>query len=114
MTERDQELDDIEKMLHGGDPFIEKPDNLSISDGSACWLNIDRACGSDCRAYDVSVRPADNPAVCTVLGGVMDIADGLQGFIKYAAGNLRKANEDHVRAQAAAAAVPNPMPGRKP
>jgi hypothetical protein len=109
--ERDKELDALEKSLR--EPFLEKPEKISIQDGSACWLNGDRACGPDCRAYDAGA-PEGSSAVCAVVGGLMDIADGLTGFIKYAGGNLRKTKDDQARAMAAAAPIPNPMPGRKP
>lgn len=109
MSDRDLELDELERSLK--EPFIEKPDKISITDGSSCWLNSDRGCGPDCRAYDQQAAEG-SAATCAVVGGLMDIADGLAGFIKYAGSNLRKATDDKVRATAAAAPIPNPM-GRK-
>ena len=111
MSTRDEELDELDKELRS-DPFIDSPDIMGISDGSACWLDMNRACRADCRAYDAGVRPAEGPEVCTLLGGVMDLAEGLRGFIS--AGSLvRKAAEDRARAAAASAAVPDPTGGKK-
>ncbi len=107
---RDQELDELEKQLR--EPHIEKPDELSIQDGSTCWIDGNRACGPDCRAYDPGVRPAEGPEVCTVLGGMMDVVESLRGFINIGA-IARKTTQDKARATAAGAAVPDPTGGKK-
>lgn len=91
------------------DPYIEKPDELAVGDGSSCFLDQQRMCDADCRAYDPGADPG--PARCTLLGGVMDIADGLQDFVRQAA-LTRKTNEDRSRAQSQQAPVPDPF-GKK-
>lgn len=110
MATRDQELDDLEKQLR--EPHIEKPDELSIADGSSCWLDMNRACGADCRAYDPGVRPAEGPEVCTILGGMMDVVEALQGFVSVGA-ITRKKHQDHARTAAASVPVPDPTGGKK-
>lgn len=107
-TTRDPELEAIEQELRGQPtPHIEMPEDLPIHDGSACFLDQNRACGSDCRAYDTGVRPAQGPEVCTILSSVMDLADGIKPFIEIAS-TLRKARQDKVRTDAASAPVPDP------
>lgn len=112
-TTRDPELEAIEQELRGkNQPYIEKPDDLPIHDGSTCFMDINRACGPDCRAYDTGVTPAQGPEVCTVLSSLMDLADGIKPFIEVAQ-TLRKARQDKVRTDAANAPVPDPTGGRK-
>lgn len=61
MTQRDDELDDLEKELaqepvaktRKGTPYIERPDTLAIGDGTLCWRDGDRYCGPDCVAHNV-------------------------------------------------------------
>lgn len=112
-TTRDAELDEIEKELRGTpQPFIEKPDELAISDGSACWLDKERACGPDCRAYDTGVTPPQGPEVCVLLSSVMDLGDGIKPFREIAR-TLRKARQDKERAAVAGASVPDPTGGKR-
>ncbi len=110
-TTRDDELDLIEQELRGT-PYIEKPDDLPIVDGSSCFLDKERGCGPDCRAYDISIDPAQGPEVCTLLASVMDIGDGIKPFIEVAR-TLRKARADKARAEAANAPVPDPTGGKR-
>lgn len=112
----DEELDKLEAELRpkpkpGETPFIHPPDDLPISDGSSCFLDKDRACGADCRAYDTGVTPAQGPECCTILSSVMDLADGIKPFITVVH-TLRKVQEDKTRAAVAAAPVPDPT-GKK-
>lgn len=72
-TTRDTEMDALMEGLGNQQPHIEKPDELSIQDGTTCWLNQDRECATDCRAYDVSVDPSQGPEVCTLLQGAMNL-----------------------------------------
>lgn len=109
MTTRDEELDEVERQLK--EPYIEKPPQVSITDGSACWIDGNRACGPDCRAYDSGVQPAEGPEVCTALAGLMDVAEGIRNFVS-ATSVLRKTAQDAVRAGVASAPVPDPT-GRK-
>lgn len=110
-TTRDEELDAIENELRG-QPYIEKPDDLPVVDGSTCFLDQNRACGSDCRAYDTGVDPAQGPEVCVLLSSVMDIGDGIKPFIEVAR-TLRKARADKARTEAASAPVPDPTGGKR-
>lgn len=109
MSTRDEELDKLERELR--EPHLEKPDEIAISDGTACWLDGNRSCGADCRAYDAGVLPAEGPEVCTVLGGMMDVVEALRGFISIGA-ITRKKQQDTARTAAAGAPVPDPT-GRK-
>lgn len=107
---RDTELDEMERELKAA-PYIEQPEKIAIQDGTTCWVNADRACGPDCRAYDPGVRPPEGPEVCSFLGGLMDIVEGMRGFINIGA-ITRKSVQDKARQAAAEAAVPDPG-GRK-
>lgn len=107
-TTRDAELDEIERALRGDPtPHIEKPDDMPLNDGTACFLDMNRACGPDCRAYDTGVSPAQGPEVCTLLSSVMDLADGIKPFIEVAQ-TLRKARQDRARTAASSVPVPDP------
>lgn len=110
MSTRDEELDNLERELR--EPHIEKPGEMAIADGTACWLDMNRACGADCRAYDAGVLPAEGPEVCTLLGGMMDIVEGLRGFVSIAAITRKKA-QDQTRTAVANAPVPDPTGGKK-
>ena len=109
----DTALEDIEKELRGEPtPHIEMPDELAIHDGSSCFIDVNRACGSDCRAYDTGVLPAQGPQVCTVLSSMMDLADGIKPFIEVAR-LLRRSQQDKTRNDVASAPIPSPT-GKKP
>lgn len=111
-TTRDPELEDIEKELRGQPtPHIEQPPEMPMHDGSSCFLDQNRACSSDCRAYDTGVSPAQGPECCVLLSSVMDLADGMKPFVEIAQ-TLRKVKQDKARTDAANAAVPDPT-GRK-
>lgn len=111
---RDRELDELEETLKQklgeAQPYIEKPPHLSMADGSACWLNQDRRCDSDCRAYDIGVDPPEGPSVCTLLSAAMSVVENLDQLIKVG-DLLKKTTQDRARV-----APPQPVPdptGRK-
>lgn len=57
MTNRDEELDDLQRDLaeslrNGATPFIDTPDQMRAGDGSMCWLDAGRRCGATCIAYN--------------------------------------------------------------
>lgn len=113
-TTRDPELEALQAELKGEPtPYIESPLEKNISDGSACWLDKDRACDSDCRAYDTGVSPAQGPEVCVILSSVMDFGDSMKPFIEVAA-LLKKTTQDKVRTAANHAPVPDPTGGKRP
>lgn len=110
-TTRDDELDALEQELRGT-PFVEKPDDLPITDGSSCFLDKERLCGPDCRAYDIEVDPPQGPQVCTLLTSMMDLGAGIQPFVEIAR-TLRKQRADKARENASGAAVPDPTGGKR-
>lgn len=114
---RDPELDAIEEELRrgmtGGAPYIEKPDNLDIGDGTACWIDLNRMCNSTCRAWDFEVSPAQGPDVCRALRAVTDIPEMIGRLIDVAS-LLKKRDQDHQRTSAVNAPVPDPTGKRKP
>ena len=112
-TSRDPEIDKLEQELKKrlgttapSDPYIEKPQHLAMSDGSSCWLDQNRRCDADCRAYDPGVIPAEGPDVCTLLSSAITMALGFEGFVK-AADIHKKTSQDRARV-AAAHGVPDP------
>lgn len=110
--DRDKELDEIQAELRGKPtPHIESPENMEIADGSTCFLDQNRACSSDCRAFDISVRPAQGPDVCTILSSITSSASSMEALVNVA-GLLKKKNADAQRGTAASAGVPDPT-GKK-
>lgn len=110
---RDKELDDLEaelkeKLAGKPTPAVESPNERSIGDGTSCFLDVNRMCDADCRAFDNTVTPPEGPDVCTLLASAMDIATNLSKLVDV--GNLlKKMNQDRQR-------VPTPTDpaGRKP
>jgi len=69
---RDKELDEIENDLRKATPYIERPEQLDIKEGSLCWLDGRRVCGADCVSFNVealddSGTATDEPEKCLVL-----------------------------------------------
>ena len=91
------------------EPHIERPDELGVGDSSSCFIDQNRMCDSDCRAYDPGA--ASGPEVCTLLGAAMDIAEGISAFVD-ANQLIRKVSQDRARAQAQTGPVPDPF-GKK-
>ncbi len=55
MTDRDKELDDLEKVLIDEQPFIARPDSMDLRDGLLCWLDGQ---GLRCGLRGLQHRPA--------------------------------------------------------
>ena len=112
---RDPELEDLAALLKQklgeSAPYIEKPAQLGMSDGSACWINQDRRCDSDCRAYDIGVDPPEGPSVCTLLSAAISVVENLDQLIKV--GDLfKKSAQDRTRVAPQQQSIPDPT-GRK-
>lgn len=104
----DDELERIRRELLGEkQPHVELPDEREIADGSSCFLDQDRKCESDCRAYDIGVRPAQGPEVCTILGSLLDVSEALRPLIT-AAQVVRKKKQDEQRDKAGTQPIPDP------
>ena len=111
---RDRELDELaatlKQKLSESQPYIERPPQLSMSDGSACWINQDRRCDTDCRAYDIGVDPPEGPSVCTLLSAAISVVENLDQLIRVG-DLLKKTTQDRARV-APQQSVPDPT-GRK-
>lgn len=107
-TTRDKEMDALMEGLGNEQPHVEKPDELSIQDGSTCWLSQDRECGTDCRAYDIGVDPSEGPDVCTLLQSLGQLK-GLLPIITL----LSKQSRAPLNNPNLTAPIPNPS-GRTP
>lgn len=110
----DEELERVEAELRGqATPKIETPDEMAIADGSSCFLDINRACGPDCRAYDTGIKPAQGPEVCVVLSSLMDVGDAAKPLIDVVQ-TLRKTRSDRQREAASSQPVPDPTGRKRP
>jgi hypothetical protein len=110
MSSRDEELDALEAELKQASlsaPYIEKPDQLDIGDGTACWIDVNRMCNSTCRAWDYEVDPPQGPDVCRALRALTDIPEVLVRLVDVAS-VVKKKTQDNQRAAAATAPVPDP------
>jgi len=104
----DEELARVEAELRGqATPKIETPDEMAITDGSSCFLDVNRACNADCRAYDTGIKPAQGPEVCVVLSSLMDVGDAAKPFIDVVQ-TLRKTRADRQREAASQQPIPDP------
>jgi len=112
--DRDQELEQLEKELRGKPtPHLHKPDELPISDGTTCFMNQERMCASDCRAYNIDSKPGEGADCCLILASVLDIGAKMDGVLS-AVSLLRKQRADATRVSAGKAPVPDPRGGKKP
>jgi hypothetical protein len=59
-------LDDLLGDLREPQPHIAEPDTRTIRDGTMCWRDAKRCCGSDCVAWSVDADPG-SPDRCTIL-----------------------------------------------
>lgn len=104
--ERDKELDELEKELRD-DPFIAKPDEIKVGDGSICFLDKERMCGGECTAFNWQADPRQSPNQCLILAYGGQVASG--ALVEVArARQERRAQEDEQRRKAASAEVPKP------
>ncbi len=102
MPSRDEELDQLDKELKQGlrgqpTPAIDPGENAPIGDGTSCFLNMDRRCDADCRAFNPTTN-GESPDSCTIIAGVTDIATNLERLLGVA-GLLKKTAQDRARAQ---------------
>jgi hypothetical protein len=71
-TDRDTELDALQKELRSepATPFIRRPEELDVKDGSLCWLNGHRVCGADCVAFagEEAPTPAERCMILNQFG----------------------------------------------
>lgn len=101
--DREKELAELEKELESAQlPFIERPETIDDTDGAVCFLNVDRICGPDCKAFDPTVSPPQGPEQCLILGNLLDVASLLRKPIEAA---TREAQD---RAREAIANMPIP------
>jgi hypothetical protein len=113
MSNRDKELDELEAELKAAaaaknaTPYIEKPDQLDVGDGTACWIDQNRMCNPTCRAWDYEVQPAQGPDVCRALRSITDIPEMLGRLIDIG-GLIKKKAQDNQRTAASSAPVPDP------
>jgi hypothetical protein len=111
--ERDQELEMIEKELRGKPtPHLHRPDELPIDDGTTCFMNQERMCASDCRAYNTNSKPGEGADCCLILASLLDIGGKMDGVIAVAS-LLRKQKIEAARVEAGNAPVPDPRGGKK-
>lgn len=76
--DRNRELDEAVS-----DPYIEKPDELDVGDGQMCWLDSNRMCGPDCKAFNLSAE--QGPEQCLFLvrsGKATDAVIGIEQLIR--------------------------------
>lgn len=114
MSSRDEELDAFEKEQKR---YIEKPEELSLTNGQICWLDAIRMCGPDCMAYNVEELNALGEHVqgsqkCIVLSSMLAGRD--HNMVAISALRRRRAkDEDDARAESMKNGVPNPF-GKNP
>lgn len=110
MSTRDEELAKMDRevrdALRGSPtPAIDPGDKRPIGDGTSCFLNMDRECGPDCRAFNPTMT-GESPDACTIIAGVTDIAKNLEQLLEVG-GLLKKLNQDKART-ASGPAIPDP------
>lgn len=102
MANRDEELDSLDRELRqklSGQPTpaIDRGENVPIGDGTSCFLNMDRPCDADCRAFNPTMN-GETPDSCTLIAGITDIATNLEKLLGVA-GLMKKVAQDRVREQ---------------
>lgn len=111
--DRDRELDEIEKALRGTpQPVVHKPDNLPISDGTTCFINQERMCASDCRAFNTNAKPGEGADCCLILASILDVGEKMEGVVALSR-LLKKQQADAVRTGASTGTIPDPRGGKK-
>lgn len=111
---RDEELEQLEKEIRGGlkgnpTPAIDQGDKMVIGDGTACFINQDRPCTPECRAFNPTTN-GESPDSCTIISGITDIGQMLNKLVS-AAGLMKKQQQDSSRV---APPPPDPTGKRKP
>ncbi len=108
--DRDRDLDNLNKDLDEepkGTPYLHEPDEKAISDGSMCWLNVERMCGPDCTAFnwEIDTHNRQGPNQCTLLYYAGQL--GLAGHkLIQLTKKQKQSQEDRQRAEAAGGEVP--------
>lgn len=96
MSDRDKELDELQKEIRDGlkgepTPAIDQGDKLFIGDGTACFINQDRQCGPECRAFDPTSN-GETPMSCTIIANMRDINAGIMQLVRI--GSLTKKQQN--------------------
>jgi hypothetical protein len=81
MTQRDVELEGVIQDLRRGDPYIERPDEIPVDIGAACFLNGNRVCGADCSAFTDPHAPTAQER-CLILSSVSTGLELLQELVR--------------------------------
>lgn len=81
MTQRDTELESVIKDLRREEPYIEKPDEINVDLGAACFLNGNRVCGPDCSAFTDPHAPTAQER-CLILSSVSTGLELLQELVR--------------------------------
>ncbi len=115
-TDREKEYDLLEQELRA--PFVHKPDKMNVADGAMCWINDQRMCGPDCKAFNVLGVGIDDADVavqahmeCVLLAAATSQATGMVQLVV----SNRKLIDSLEDKKRAAAYAPPPSPyGPKP
>jgi len=83
--DRDKELtqltDEIRGKLAGEPtPAIDPGEHQPIGDGTSCFMNVDRFCGPDCRAFNPESN-GETPMSCTILSGLSGLNKNLEALV---------------------------------
>lgn len=90
-TDRDNDLDRLMRELRREDPYIEKPDEVAVDVGGACFLDRDRVCGPDCTAFTDPKAPTAIER-CIVLSSLDSGLGLLERFVQL----RRKPSAPHI------------------
>lgn len=106
--DRDSELEELQKELAAGTPYIEPPDPPSVS-GLLCWLDRGRVCGASCVAYnleelDDTGMVRQGPNKCLVLSNMATQTASTAALVA-----ISKRKLQTVQAQQAGIQPPNPF-----
>jgi hypothetical protein len=116
MSERDQELDELERDLVA-EPFIHRADEIEEGKGQTCFINQDRECQPDCTAFNIYADPQQGPERCILLvymGNSAVNTQELVGASRLLIKQSKTQGADAARAALASAPVPDPFGGKAP
>lgn len=83
--DRDEELKELNDEIRGklkGEPTpaIDPGEHQPIGDGTSCFMNIDRRCDADCRAF-IPESNGETPMSCLILNGIAGINKNLATLV---------------------------------
>ena len=110
-TERDQELDELQREL--SQP-IEPPEEVGEGEGQTCFINQDRLCRPDCTAFNSYAELKQGPERCILLVYLSHTAANtteLVGLGTKLAKITKIRAADEARVAIAAQPVPDPFGG---